>query len=68
MTDQENEIILGKFVLVDRNQERKSEACLGQTCFRSSTVFSSQLFVILLIIFDWFWTIYFSRNCHEAAL
>ena len=51
MTDQEDNINLGKIVFDDNNQERKSWACLGQTCSRSMIVFLSQLFVILLIIF-----------------
>ena len=50
MTDQEDNINLGKTVFDDNNQERKSWACLGQTCSRSLIVFLSQLFVILLII------------------
>ena len=49
MTDQEDNINLGKIVFDDNNQERKSWACLGQTCSRSLIVFLSQLFVILLI-------------------
>ena len=50
MTDQVDKIILGKIVFDDNNQERKSWACLGQTCSRSLIVFRSQLFVILVII------------------
>ena len=49
MTDQEDNINLGKNVFDDNNQERKSWACLGQTCTRSLIVFLSQFFVILLI-------------------
>ena len=53
MTDQEDDIILGKIVFDDNNQERKTWSCLGQTCSRSLIVFLSQLFVISLIIFGW---------------
>ena len=45
MTDQEGNIILGKIVFDDNNQERKSWACIGQTCSRPFIVFLSQLFV-----------------------
>ena len=54
MTDQERNIILGENVFDDNNQEKKSWACLGQTCSRSLFVFLSQRFVILLIIFGFF--------------
>ena len=55
MTDQEDNIDLGKIVFDDNNQERKSWACLGKTCSRSPIVFLSKLFVNLLIIFGCFW-------------
>ena len=45
MTDQEDNIKLGKIVFDDNNPERKSWACLGKTCSRSLIVFLSQLFV-----------------------
>ena len=54
MTDQEDNINLGKTVFHENNQERKSWACLGQTCSRTLVVFLSQVYVILLIIFGWF--------------
>ena len=54
MTEQEENIIIGKIVFDDNNQERKSWSRLGQTCSRSLIVFLSQLFVILLIIFGCF--------------
>ena len=54
MTDQEDKISLGKIVSDNNNQERKSWACLGQTCSGSLIVFLSQYFVILLIIFGCF--------------
>ena len=54
MTDQEDNINLGKIVFDDNNQDRKSWSCLGQTYFRSLIVFLSQLFVILMIILDAF--------------
>ena len=54
MTDQEDNINLGKIVFDDNNQQGKSWACLEQTCSRSLIVFLSQLLVILLIIFGCF--------------
>ena len=68
MTDQEDNINLGKIVFDDSLQERKSWACLGQTCSRSLIVFLSQLFVILLIIFGCFSTIHFSKTCDESTV
>ena len=68
MTDQEDNINLGKIVFDDNNQERKSWACLGQTCSRSLIVFLSQLFVILLIIFGCFWRIHLSKTCDESMV
>ena len=59
MTDQEDNINLGKIVSDDNNQERKSWACLGQTCSRSLIVFLSQLFVFFGLglgseLVDWY--------------
>ena len=68
MTDQEKNIILGKIVFDDNNQERKSWSCLGQTCSRSLNVFLSQIFVILLIIFGCFWRIHLSKTCGESTV
>ena len=68
MTVQEDNIILGKIVLDDNNQERKSWACSGQTCSRSLIVFLFQLFVTLLIIFGSFWRIHLSKTCDESAV
>ena len=65
MTDQEDNIILGKIVFDDNNQERKSWSCLGQTCSKTLIVFLSQLFVILLIIFGCFWIYHLSKTCDE---
>ena len=48
MTDQEENINLGKIVFDDNNQDKKSWSCLRQTCSRSLIVFLSQLFVIFL--------------------
>ena len=48
MTGQEDVIILGKIDFDDNKQEKKSWACLGQTCSRSLIAFLSQLFVIFL--------------------
>ena len=67
MTDQEDNINLGKFVFDDNNQERNSWACLGQTRWRSLIVFLSQQFVILLIIFGSFWRIHFSKTSDEST-
>ena len=52
MTDQVDSISPGKIDFDDNTQKRKSWACLGQTCSRSLIEFLSQLFVILLIIFE----------------
>ena len=68
MTDQEDIINLSKIVFDDNNQERKSWACLRQTCSRSLIVFLSQLFVILLIIFGCFWRIHLSKTCDESTV
>ena len=52
----------------ENNQERKSWTCLGQFCSTSLIVFSSQLFVILLIIFGCFWRIHLSKSCDESIV
>ena len=62
MTDQEDETSLGKFVFDDKNQEKKTWSFSRQTCSRSLIVFLSQLFVIFLIIFGWFWRIHLLKN------
>ena len=67
MTDQEDNINLGKIVFNDNDQERKFWACLGRTCTRSLIVFLSQLFVILSIIFGCFWRIHLSKTCDEST-
>ena len=61
MTDHEDNFNLGKIVFDDNNQEKKSWACLEQTCSRSLIVFPSQLFAFLLIIFGCFWRIHLSN-------
>ena len=43
MADQESNINLDKIFFDDNNQERKSWACLGQTCSGSLIVFLSQI-------------------------
>ena len=68
MTDQQDNINLGKIVFDDNNQEGKSWACLGQTCSRSLIVCLSQLFVIFLIIFGCFWIIHLSKTCDESTV
>ena len=62
MTEQEENINLGKIVFDDNNQETKSGSCLGQTCSGSLIVFLSQLFVILLIICGCFWRIHLPKR------
>ena len=68
MTDQEDNNNLGKIVFDDKNQERKSWSCLGQTYSRSLNVFLSHLFVIVLIIFDCFWRIHLSKICGKSTV
>ena len=68
MTDQEDNMNLGKIVFDDNNQEKKLWACLGQTCSRSLIVFPYQLFVILMIIFGCFWRIQLSKTCDESTV
>ena len=68
MTDQEDNIILGKIVFDDRNQEKNSWACLGQACSRSLIVFLSQLLVILLIILGCFWRSHLSKTCDKSTV
>ena len=50
-----------KIIFEDNNEERKSWACLGQTCSRSLIVFLSQLSVILLTIFECFGEFIFQK-------
>ena len=66
MTNKEDKNNLGKIVFDDNNQEGISWACLVQTCSRSSTVFLSQVFVILLIIFGCFWRIHLSKAFEKS--
>ena len=68
MNDQEDSIIQVKIAFDDNNQERKSWACLVQTCSRSLIVFLSQLFVFLLIIFGFFRRIRLSKTCDESTV
>ena len=68
MTDQEYKIDLGIIAFDDNNQDRKSWACLGQTCSRYSIGFLSQLLAILLIIFGCFWRIHLSITCDESTV
>ena len=68
MTDQKDNINLGEIVFDDKNQERKFSACLGQTCTRSLIVFLSQLFVILLILFGYFWRMHLLKTCDESTV
>ena len=50
MTEQKNNILLGRTVFYENDQETKSWCCFEKTCSRSLIVILSQLFVILLII------------------
>ena len=68
MTDQEDNINLGKIVFDENNQEGESWPCLGQTCSRSVILFLSLLFVNLLIIFGCFWRIHLSKTCEESTV
>ena len=68
MIDRKENINLGENVFNENNQERKSWACLGQTCSRSLIVLPSQIFVILLIIFGCFWRIHLSKTCVESTV
>ena len=51
LTDQKDNINLGKNVSDDNNQQNKSRACLVQTCSRSLIVFLFQL----VEFFDYIW-------------
>ena len=68
MTEQEENINLGKIVFDDNNQERKFWSCLGQTCSRSLFLFRSQFFVIFLIIYGCFWRVHLSKTCDESTV
>ena len=48
MPDHTDKINLDEIVFDNQNVERRSWSCLGQACSRSSIVFLSQFFVILL--------------------
>ena len=64
MTDQEDNISLGKIVVDDNKQERKSWACL----FQIANCVSVPAFFILVIIFGCFWRIHLSKTCDEATV
>ena len=68
MTDQDYSFNLNRIVSDDNNQEKKSWACLGQTCSRSLIVFLSELFAIMLKVFGCFWTPHLSKTCDESSL
>ena len=67
MNELEDKINPGIFVVNDNNQDRKSWSCLGQPCSTSLTVFLSQRFVNLLIIFHCLWRIHLSESCVEST-
>ena len=68
MTDHEDNINLGKVVFDDNNQQRKTWACLRQTCTRYLIVFLSQVLVILLINFGCFWRLHLSKLFDEVIV
>ena len=68
MPDHTDNINLDKNAFDDRNVERRSWFCLGQTCSRSLIVFLSQCFVILLIIWGCFWRIRLAKTCDESTV
>ena len=68
MTDKEDKINLGKLVVDDTNQEKKTWACLGRTCSKPLILFLSQLSVFLLIIFDCFWRIHQSETSDKSTV
>ena len=68
MNDQEDKINLGKIVFDDNNQERKTCACLGQTCSRSLIVILSHFFVKLLIILGCFWRVCLLKTFDESGV
>ena len=68
MSDQKDNFNLDKNVFDDNNQERKLKNCWGQSCSRSLIVFFSQIFVILLLIFDCFRRIPLSKTCCESTV
>ena len=68
MTGQDENVNLGKSVFDENNQERKSWACLVQTCSRSWFVCLAQLFVILWIIFGCFWRTLYLKTWDESTM
>ena len=52
MTDQEDNISPGKNVFDDNTHNKKMWIYLGQTCSRCLILLLSQIFVILLFIFN----------------
>ena len=68
MTDQEDNINLGKIVFDDNNQERKSWACLGQTCSRSLIVLLSQLFCHFVNHLWFLWRIHLSKISDQSTV
>ena len=68
MTDQEDNFNSGKVVFNDKNCERESWTCLGQTCSRSLIVLLSQLSVILFIIFGCFCRVQLSETCGVSTV
>ena len=67
MTDQEDNINLGKFVFDDSNRA-KILGLPGTNLFRSLFVFLYQLFVILFNIFGCFWRIHLSKFRDESTV
>ena len=68
MPDHTDNINLDKIVFGDQNAERRSWACLGQTCSRSLIVFLSHFFVILLIVCGCLWPTHLAKTCDEPKV
>ena len=68
MTNHVYKNILCKIVFDDSKQERKSWACFGQTCSRPLSVFLSQVFVFLLIIFGYFCRNHLAKTHDECTV
>ena len=68
MTDQEDKNILGKIAFDDNTQERKSWACLEQTCSRSVMYFRPIFSKTLLSKFGCFWRTYLPKACGQSTV
>ena len=69
MTDHtDKRLQLGNLIFDDKNQERQSENCFGQTCNWSLVVFICQYFVILLILACFFKIITLTETCDNKTV